>query len=174
MKRQNVLKWILMCLAAASLIWGCASSGQAPAPAPAAPAQTQTADGLLVHFIDVGQGDSILIQSAGHSMLVDAGENDQGETVVPYLQSQGVSSLDYVIGTHPHSDHVGGLDTVIESFDVKDVILPPAEHTTKTFEDVVDAVADEGLSATEPKPGHWFRNRGRLLHHPGSQPGLRG
>lgn len=153
MKRQNVLKWILMCLAAASLIWGCASSGQAPAPAPAAPAQAQTADGLLVHFIDVGQGDSILIQSAGHSMLVDAGENDQGETVVSYLQSQGVSSLDYVIGTHPHSDHVGGLDTVIESFDVKDVILPPAEHTTKTFEDVVDAVADKGLSVTEPKPG---------------------
>lgn len=156
MKRQDFFKWLLICLAAASLVWGCASPGQAPASDPAAPAQAGQADGLLVHFIDVGQGDSILIQSGGRSMLVDAGENDQGETVVSYLQSQGISSLDYVIGTHPHSDHIGGLDTVIESFDVKDVILPPAEHTTKTFEDVVDAVADKGLSVTEPKPGDQY------------------
>lgn len=153
MKRQNFFKWLLVCLAAASLVWGCSSPEKGAAPAPAPAAQAGQADGLLVHFIDVGQGDSILIQSGGRSMLVDAGENDQGETVVSYLKSQGVSSLDYVIGTHPHSDHIGGLDTVIESFNVRDVILPPAEHTTKTFEDVVDAVADKGLSVTEPKPG---------------------
>lgn len=153
MKRQNFLKWFLVCLAAASLVWGCSSPEKGAALAPAPAAQAGQADGLLVHFIDVGQGDSILIQSGGRSMLVDAGENDQGEIVVSYLKSQGVSSLDYVIGTHPHSDHIGGLDTVIESFNVRDVILPPAEHTTKTFEDVVDAVADKGLSVTEPKPG---------------------
>ena len=79
--------------------------------------EIQSSSGTLnVHFIDVGQGDSILIQDGTHFMLVDAGENDQGDTVVNYLKEQGVTSLDYVIGTHPHSDHIGGLDDVLETF----------------------------------------------------------
>ena len=72
--------------------------------------------GLAVHFIDVGQGDSILAESNGHYMLIDAGENDQAGTVISYLKAQGVTKLDYVIGTHPHSDHIGGLDKVIDTF----------------------------------------------------------
>ena len=55
-----------------------------------------------MHFIDVGQGDSILAESDGHYMLIDAGENDQAGTVISYLKAQGVTKLDYVIGTHPH------------------------------------------------------------------------
>ena len=111
---------------------------------------------LKVHFIDVGQGDSILIQDGSHSMLIDAGENNQGKTVTAYLNRQGISSLDYVIGTHPHSDHIGGLDDVLRSFEVKNVILPPVEHTTATFEDVLDAVADKGLTITKPVPGDTY------------------
>lgn len=109
--------------------------------------------GLRVHFIDVGQGDSILAESEGHFLLIDAGENDQGSTVVSYLKQAGVKKLDYVIGTHPHSDHIGGLDDVIRAFDVEKVILPPIEHTTKTFEDVLDAISDKGLKITKPVPG---------------------
>ena len=86
-------------------------------------------------------------------MLVDAGENDQGEVVVSYLKEQGVTRLDYVIGTHPHSDHIGGLDNVIRAFEVGRVLLPPAEHTTATFEDVLDAVEARGLSLTMPQVG---------------------
>ena len=112
--------------------------------------------GLTVHFIDVGQGDSILAESDGHFMLVDAGENDQADTVVSYLKGQGVEALDYVIGTHPHSDHIGGLDKVIDTFDVGKVILPPVEHTTKTFEDVLDAVAGKGLKLTKPRVGDTY------------------
>lgn len=115
--------------------------------------QASSADGLLVHFIDVGQGDSILIQQKDHSMLIDAGENDQGETVVSYLEEQGISRLDYVVGTHPHSDHIGGLDDVIQAFEVGRVFLPPIEHTTATFEDVLDAVEEQGLSLTMPQTG---------------------
>lgn len=111
---------------------------------------------LNVHFIDVEQGDSILIQDGSHFMLVDAGENDQGDRVVDYLKSQGVVSLDYVIGTHPHSDHIGGLDDVLEAFPVETVIMPPVEHTTATFEDVLDAVADQGLKITKPVPGDTY------------------
>ena len=100
-----------------------------------------------MHFIDVGQGDSILAESNGHYMLIDAGENDQAGTVISYLKAQGVTKLDYVIGTHPHSDHIGGLDKVIDTFPVDKVILPPVEHTTKTFEDVLD------LKSQNPPPG---------------------
>lgn len=124
-----------------------ASPGQEPSALPAA-------DGAMtVHFIDVGQGDSLLAESDGHFLLVDAGENDQGDTVIAYLREAGVTSLDYVIGTHPHSDHIGGLDDVIRAFDVKAVILPPVAHTTKTFEDVLDAVQEKNLTLTQPKPG---------------------
>ena len=123
-----------------------ASPGQEPSALPAA-------DGAMtVHFIDVGQGDSLLAESDGHFLLVDAGENDQGDTVIAYLREAGVTSLDYVIGTHPHSDHIGGLDDVIRAFDVKAVILPPVAHTTKTFEDVLDAVQDKHLTPTQPQP----------------------
>lgn len=106
-----------------------------------------------MHFIDVGQGDSILAESDGHYMLIDAGENDQAGTVISYLKAQGVTKLDYVIGTHPHSDHIGGLDKVIDTFPVDKVILPPVEHTTKTFEDVLDSIASRGLKITKPTPG---------------------
>ena len=93
--------------------------------------EIQSSSGTLnVHFIDVGQGDSILIQDGTHFMLVDAGENDQGDTVVNYLKEQGVTSLDYVIGTHPHSDHIGGLDDV-RAFNFVD--YPPLVHKVDIY-----------------------------------------
>ena len=68
----------------------------------------QMPDGeMSVHFIDIGQGDSTLIKCGNHAMLIDAGENDCGTKVQAYLESQGVTKLDYVIGTHPDSDHIG-------------------------------------------------------------------
>ena len=118
---------------------------------------TKTSSVLSVHFIDVGQGDSILIQSGDHDMLVDAGENDQGDTVVTYLHSQGIEKLDYVIGTHPHSDHIGGLDDVINNFSIDKVILPPVENTTKTYEDVLDAISSQGLKVTKPVAGDTYK-----------------
>lgn len=119
-------------------------------------ASTSTTSLSKVHFIDVGQGDSILIEADNHYMLIDAGENNQGTTVVNYLKEQGVKKLDYVIGTHPHSDHIGGLDTVIHSFDVGKVILPDVIHTTKTFEDVLDAIAENGLKITKAVVGNTY------------------
>jgi len=111
---------------------------------------------LRVHFIDVGQGDSTLVEKDGHYMLIDAGERDQGETVASYLEKQGVKKLDYVIGTHPHSDHIGGLETIIRKFDVQKVFLPEKEHTTKVYERLLDAIADKNLKITLPKPGESY------------------
>ena len=108
---------------------------------------------LKVHFLDVGQADSILIQTADAAMLVDAGTNEAGASVVSYIRSQGIETLDYVIGTHPHEDHIGGLDDVIRQLNVKEIILPDKIHTTKTFEDVLDAMEEKNLSVTTANQG---------------------
>lgn len=111
---------------------------------------------LEVHFIDVGQADCILARSGSSAMLIDAGNNDDADTIIRYLENQGVSKLDYVIGTHPHEDHIGSLDTVIEHFDIGDVIMPDKAHTSQSFEDVLTAVEDKGLSITIPEPGDTY------------------
>lgn len=111
------------------------------------------ASDLKVSFIDVGQADSILIQANDKFMLVDAGNNEDSTTIINYLKSQGVNKLDYVIGTHPHEDHVGSLDTVIKTFEIGTIIMPQKQANTKTFEDVLDSISAKGLSITKPVVG---------------------
>lgn len=111
---------------------------------------------LKVHYIDVGQADSILIQQNGHNMLIDAGNNADSDLVVNYLKKQGVSNLDYVIGTHPHEDHIGGLDAVIKSFTIGKVYMPKATSTTQTYKDVVSAISSKKLKITTPTVGSHF------------------
>ena len=72
---------------------------------------------LKVHFIDVGQGDCTLLESGGEFVLIDAGEKEMGSTVLKYIKSRDADSLKYVIATHPHSDHIGGLAKVINGID---------------------------------------------------------
>lgn len=153
-KLKNIRILIISILCAISLLLGgCTDSSPSFSPDKGSSITAPSGYGLAVHFIDVGQGDSILAESDGHYMLIDAGENDQAGTVISYLKAQGVTKLDYVIGTHPHSDHIGGLDKVIDTFPVDKVILPPVEHTTKTFEDVLDSIVSRGLKITKPTPG---------------------
>jgi competence protein ComEC len=119
-----------------------------------APAQTvPSGSSLKVTVIDVGQADSILITAGSHSMLIDAGTNEAADTIVSFIKDQGITKLDYVIGTHPHEDHIGGMDAVINTFDIDKVILPDAQTNTKTFEDVLNAISDKGLKITSPVPG---------------------
>lgn len=145
------MKKLPFLLTAALLLSGCQA---APSPSPAA--VSPSGGELTVHFIDVGQADSILVQSGEHAMLIDAGNNADGDLVVEYLQSQGVKQLDYLIGTHPHEDHIGGLDNVILSFPIETVILPQAETNTRTFEDVLDALLEQDLSITLPQVGDQY------------------
>lgn len=106
---------------------------------------------MEVHYINVGQGDSTLIKTEGHAMLIDAGENNQGKEVESYLESQGIEKLDYVIGTHPDSDHIGGLDVVLYGIECENVIMPPIESDTKTYEDVIQAAKAEDLDIISPE-----------------------
>lgn len=106
---------------------------------------------LSVHFIDVGQGDSALITLGSHAMLIDAGDNSMGTTVWHYLQNQGITSLDYVIGTHPDSDHIGGLDVVIYKFDCQKILMPDCTNDTETYRDVIESMKSKGYKAVHPK-----------------------
>lgn len=108
---------------------------------------------LKAMMLDVGQGDSILLASGGQYMLIDAGENDRGDDVVADLKGMGVTKLAVVVGTHPHSDHIGGLDTVIKAIPVDAIYMPRRTADTETYEDVLDAAEARGLKITVPKPG---------------------
>ncbi|ONI39188.1 hypothetical protein AN639_11125 [Candidatus Epulonipiscium fishelsonii] len=88
-----------------------------------------------IHFIDVGQGDSIFINYGDFDMLIDAGDNSSGDTVVNYLKEQGVKALDYFVLTHMDADHIGGADEVLEEFKVENIIdSGDTDKTTKTYE----------------------------------------
>lgn len=101
---------------------------------------------LKVHIIDVGQADSIFIELPNkQSMLIDAGNNSDDDIVVDYINELDYDKIDYVVGTHPHEDHIGGLDTVIDTFDIGKIYLPKAENNTKTFEDVLLAIKNKNL-----------------------------
>jgi len=109
---------------------------------------------LKVHFLDVGQADCILIELPnGQKMIVDAGNNDDKDTIISYIDSLGIKKFDYLVGTHPHEDHIGALDSVINSYEIGRVYMPNAPSNTKTFEDVLLAVKNKGLKITAPKPG---------------------
>jgi competence protein ComEC len=105
-----------------------------------------------VHFIDVGQGDATLIQTTdGFSILIDGGEAN-GD-VVEYLKNAGIQSIDLMIATHPHSDHIGGLVEVLRSFPVTKVATNGQSHTTSTYEDFLDAIADARAEYVEVRRG---------------------
>ena len=116
----------------------------------------QVSSDLTIHYIDVGQADSILIINKEYSMLIDAGNNEDGPLLVDYLKEQNITKIDYVVGTHPHEDHIGGLDDIIDNFNIQEVYLPEVMTTTKTFEDVLDSIETKELEITIPTIGDKF------------------
>ncbi|MBC5623962.1 MBL fold metallo-hydrolase [Clostridium sp. NSJ-49] len=108
---------------------------------------------MKVHYIDVGQGDATLVQVNGKNLLIDAGPNKSADSLVEYIKGIGVTTIDHVIATHPHEDHIGGMDEIFDAFEVKNFYSPKVEHTTKTFEKMINAVTNEGLKITTIKAG---------------------
>lgn len=125
---------------------------QAPTEAPQTPKAEYT--DMRLHFIDVGQGDSTFIELGnGQTMLIDAGNPENGSQIVSYIKGFGYSDITYVVATHPHSDHIGGMSTVLQSFAIGDMYMPGQAHTSQTFENLVDTIAQEGTTLHKAKAG---------------------
>lgn len=113
-----------------------------------------SADSSKVHFIDVGQGDSELVELPnGQTMLIDAGTPQSGNQVANEIKSLGYSRIDYLVATHPHADHIGGMAEIINSFDIGEIYMPKVSTTTATYENLLDAIAAKGLSIHTAKAG---------------------
>lgn len=108
---------------------------------------------FTMYVLDVGQGDSILLQCDGHNMLIDAGTPDSGGKVVDYLHKYSVDSLDYAVITHPHADHFGGMEQVLKSVKTKKIIMNNKESNTKSWESLVDYIGENNYSVEAPKAG---------------------
>ena len=102
---------------------------------------------MVVHFLAVGQGDSTFIELPNkETMLIDAGEEIEKETVKSYIEELGYTKINYLIGTHPHTDHIGGLSYIIENFEVEKIYLPKAKSNTKTYENLLLTIKNTGHS----------------------------
>ena len=154
--KSAVFVIFLICCAAA-LIYGHSDPSLDRNPTAAYTVNQTDEDCVTVHFIDVGQGNSTLIQCGTVGVLIDAGEREAGDTVYDYLRTNGIERLGCILATHPHSDHIGGLLKVLSSFPVDTVIMPALEEfntpTTSTYEEFLRLIAEKSIPAVPAKPG---------------------
>lgn len=111
---------------------------------------------MAVHFIDVGQGDCTLLQTPAGSVLIDCGERGDDKEIIAYLKSQGVTSLEYVIFTHPHEDHMGSAPELLEGIEVKNVIMNDRVSTAKFFENTITVLEDKNINTILAVPGNVY------------------
>ncbi len=144
---KNLPFWICALLLTATAVWlvWCTMK---PQTAPV------SAGGLRVYFLDVGQGDSALLCTDSHSILIDGGESEYGTAVVQMIRAAGVERLDCVINSHPHSDHIGGLTAVLEQIPVGAVYLPDMPEsklpTAWSFTNVLEIAAEKEIPVRTP------------------------
>ncbi|WP_415296816.1 ComEC/Rec2 family competence protein [Clostridium perfringens] len=108
---------------------------------------------LMISYMDVGQGDAAYIKVNGNDILIDAGPRSNSKELLEQLKAKNIDDFELVIATHPHEDHIGGMVDVFKEYEVKSFYSPKITHTTKTYENLVKAVKDEGLKTKELKGG---------------------
>ncbi|WP_419959705.1 MBL fold metallo-hydrolase [Psychrobacillus sp. BM2] len=141
---------MLVCICIVILLSGCTQNQQSNTSQTPAEARKE----MKVHFLDVGQGDSIFIQSPnGKNLLVDGSTKQAGKDVVDYLRKQGVEKLDYVVATHPDADHIGGLISVLNSISIKHFVDSGKVHTSQTYEEMLQLILDKDIPFIVPNVG---------------------
>jgi competence protein ComEC len=121
-----------------------------------APEQNKTQP-FTITFLDVGQGDSTLIQCDNKALLIDAGPNSNSAALINTLKATRNTQFDFVVATHPHEDHIGGMDSIIRNFDIEQIMMPKISTTTQTFIDLLQICRDKNVTVVEPVPGRTFK-----------------
>jgi len=111
---------------------------------------------MVTHFIDVGQGDCILIQVNNKNLLIDSGTSDSKQKLIRYLKNNNITKLDYVVATHPHEDHIGGMSNIIKTFDIGEFIAPKAIASAQAFVDMIRALRNKNLKIKIAKPNMYL------------------
>ncbi|MBQ2487469.1 MAG: MBL fold metallo-hydrolase [Ruminococcus sp.] len=158
---STTVKMILACVLALALFCACTVTiNLGGADTSAAP---NSEGKLIVHFLDVGQGDSIFIELPnGKTMLVDAGENYHGQGIIDYVQTIGYHKLDYVVATHPHEDHIGSMPYIVRNFEIGSIYMPDVTANTATFESLLKAIKAKGLRVKNGRTGVHIIKDGEL------------
>ena len=142
--KKGILAWILVLVL---LLSGC-SGGPEPE-ITGVPSE----EGLIVHFLDVGQADCALLESGGEYLLIDGGNRADSDLVVSFLEQQGVEELAAVVCTHAHEDHAGGLPAVLAVYPTAAVYAPTRTYASQVFDDFAYYADQQGLDITIPAPG---------------------
>lgn len=148
---KRIYKYIINLMLTVSILIGSVSF--TPITILAAPDKV---DEMKVHFIDVGQGDATLITCGNHSMLIDTGDDSKGTAIQNYLQKQKVDRLDYLILTHPDTDHIGGAPVIISKFSINKVFVSNFEKDNKTYLKLIQALDDRSLKYITPEVGSQY------------------
>jgi competence protein ComEC len=120
------------------------------------PVQTDSSP-FRINFLDVGQGDAMVVQCENENMLIDAGPGDSANSLLNTLKNLNINRFDMVIATHPHEDHIGGMEAVINKFEITRIMMPQVSSTTRTYEDVLRAVSKKQLNILSPVSGDSFK-----------------
>ena len=166
MKSKNVILYLMLSLVI--LLTSCTSSNiqievtpqptaePTPTPTPTAAVEIDDNSSLAVHFIDVGQADASLVLCGGKSMLIDGGNAADSNLIAAYLKKQNISTLDYVVCTHAHEDHVGGLSGALSVVSVNNILAPETENDTKVYQNFKRKASEQGLTIQHPSAGDSF------------------
>jgi competence protein ComEC len=140
------------------------SAPESSAPVSAAPAAAPTSGTKLkVHYIDVGQGDSEFIELPnGKTILIDAGNPENGQQIISYIKGLKHDKIDYLVATHPHADHIGGMAAVINSFNIGSFYAPKVTTTTQTYKSLISALQSKKLGIHVAKAGTNMFKAGNL------------
>ena len=148
MQNKILKKIILVLVVILSLSFAACSSESSSKKAP-----ISTGNELKVHFIDVGQGDSILVQFKDKNLLIDAGPRSSSNDLLKYLKGINLTKLDYVVATHPHEDHIGGMPEIIKNFEIGEFYAPKKQASTKIFQTMFEDLKKKNHKINVAKAG---------------------